>query len=184
LLQKRGISLKTKITPLWVVKNFEEIIASTAIAAMLVICSCNVFARYVLKNAISWSDEVDICLLAWATFVGSAAAYKRNLHYGMDFLMSQMPEKSKQIVHIIITAIITTTCAFLAYHSWIFTSKAVKVMPYTRISYKYIDASAVVGFTSMAIYSIIYMVQACVAPNKFKARYQDEDTKNLEERKK
>jgi TRAP-type C4-dicarboxylate transport system permease small subunit len=175
--------LKTKITPVWILKNLEEIIASASIAAMLVICSCNVFARYLLHNAISWSDEVNICLLAWATFVGSAAAYKRNLHYGMDFIMTHMPDKGKFVLRICITAVIGATCAFLAYHSLIFTMKAVKVMPYTRLSYKYIDASAVVGFSSMTIYSVIYLIQSIVAPDKFKSRFHDQDLEELEDQK-
>ena len=168
--------MKNKITVSLVIRNIEEIIATTAVVLMLVICYCNVFARYVLRSAISWSDEVCVCLLAWTTFVGAAAAYKRNLHYGMDFLMDHLPAGGKRTLRIIINLFIVVSCAFLAWHSLQFTMKAVKVMPFSRLSYKWIDASAVVGFVSMTIYSTIYLIQAFAWPEKFDARYQNIET--------
>lgn len=164
--------MKSQFKISWIIKNIEEIIATTAVVLMLLICSCNVFARYVLRSAISWSDEVCVCMLAWVTFVGSAAAYKRNLHYGMDFLIDHLSTGGKKILRIVITASITLSCAFLAWHSLRFTMNAVKVMPFSRLSYKWIDSSAVVGFTSMTIYSFIYLIQAFVRPEKFEKRYQ------------
>lgn len=165
--------MKIKITPLWEIKNLEEIISATSISVMLVICFSNVVARYVFHDAISWADEVEVCLLAWATFVGSAAAFKRNLHYGMDFLIVRLPEKGKFAFRIGVIALIGATCGFLCYHSFLLTQNAAKVMPYSRLSYKYIDSSAVVGFASMTIYSIIYLVQSAKFPDKFNARFSD-----------
>ncbi len=160
-----------KKLPLFIVTHFEEIISSIAIAAMLVICSCNVFCRYFLRNAISWADEVEVCLLAWTTFVGSAAAYKRNLHYGMDFVVTHVPTKAKRAMRLMITALICATSVFLVVESFILTANAQKVMPYTRLSYKWIDASAVVGFGSIMVYSFVYLVWGFVHPAKFDARY-------------
>lgn len=170
--------------PLYVVTHIEEIICSSAIAAMLAICSCNVFSRYVLRNAISWADEVEICLLAWTTFVGSAAAYKRNLHYGMDFVINHVPRNIKRAMRFIITLLICATSAFLAFESCVFTLNAQKVMPYTRLSYKWIDTSAVVGFTSITIYSLVYLVWWFIHPGWFDARYMDAEQETQEEARK
>ncbi|MCI8510607.1 MAG: TRAP transporter small permease [Lachnospiraceae bacterium] len=172
---KRTLGIK------WILLNLEEILATAAITMMLLICSLNVFSRYVLRSAVSWADEVDICLLAWATFVGSAAAYKRNLHYGMDFLMDHLPKKGKRWLRISVTAIIGVTCAYLTYQSLFFTMKAVKVMPYSRLSYKWIDASAVAGFASMTVYSFFYLAEAFVKPELFKRRYEPEEDKEGKE---
>lgn len=165
--------MKTKITPLWIIKNFEEIICAFAAFAMVLICTANVFGRYVFNHAISWADEVDICLLAWVTFVGAAAGYKRNRHYGMDFILTRLPEKAKKTLRIILNGVVAATCIFLTYHSFIFTVNAKKVMPYTRLPYKYIDASAVVGFASMTVYSIIFLAEAFAFPEKYNDRYDE-----------
>ena len=173
---------KGKNWPLFLVTHIEEVISSVAIAAMLIICSCNVFCRYALRNAISWADEVEVCLLAWTTFVGSAAAYKRNLHYGMDFVVNHVPRRARRILRLVITALIFATSAFLAYESFLFTLNVQKVMPYTRLPYKWIDASAVVGFASMTIYSAIYLCMGFVRPEQFDARYFETEQEEEEVR--
>jgi len=163
---------KTDNKLLWLVFNAEELIAVTALTLMLVICSWNVVARYCLKNALSWADEICVLMLAWTTFVGSAAAYKRNLHFGMEFVLDRLSDRGKRLMRIGMTVLLAAVCAYLTYLSARFTMSAVKVMPFSRLSYKWIDASAVVGFGSMTIYSVIYTVQAFRAPEKFDARYQ------------
>jgi len=165
--------LKNKITPKSIILNLEEIIIACAAFAMTIICSVNVFTRYVMHKPISWADEINICLLAWITFVGSAAGYKRNLHYGMDFILTRLPYNGRKVLRIIINILILLTCTFLTYHSFIFMINAKKVMSYTRLSYKYIDASAVVGFTSMTIYSAVYLYQAIKCPDKYNSRYNE-----------
>lgn len=166
--------MKNKPRLQFLVLHLEELIASFAIAAMLVICSANVFARYILKHAISWADEVNICLLAWATFVGSAAAYKRNLHYGMDFLIECMSTRMKIWMRGAITFLIFATCVYLTQLSVMFTLKAVKVMPYSRFSYKWVDMSAVIGFGSMMIHSLYYLYLSLRKPQLFLERYSSQ----------
>lgn len=176
-----------RITPLYVLQHMEEIICGSSIAAMLVICSCNVFCRYILRQPISWADEIDICLLAWTTFLGSAVAYKRNLHYGMDFIINHVPKTVKRVMRAIITALICATCILITYESFIFTLNAQKVMPYTRFSYKWIDASAVVGFASMSVHSMYYLFLAIFHPSQFDARYieaEEEEQRDDEEARK
>ncbi|QTQ11624.1 TRAP transporter small permease [Treponema parvum] len=166
-----------KIMPIWIIKNLEEMICAFAAFAMVLICTANVFGRYVFNHAISWADEVDICLLAWVTFVGAAVGYKRNRHYGMDFILVRLPGKEKKMLRIILNGIIAATCIFLTYHSFVFAANARKVMPYTRLPYKYIDASAVVGFASMTVYSIVFLIEAFAFPKKYKERYDETDDK-------
>lgn len=156
----------------WFVLNIEEIISTAALTAMLVICSCNVVARYCLKDALSWADEVCVLMLAWTTFVGSAAAYKRNMHFGMDFIVDRLPGGGKKILRLCINGILLAACGYLACLSIEFTMKAVKIMPFSRLSYKWIDSSAIVGFASMTIYSLIYLIQGFTSPEKYQARYE------------
>ncbi|QTQ16432.1 TRAP transporter small permease [Treponema parvum] len=164
-----------KITPVWIIRNIEEMICAFAAFTMILICTANVFGRYVFNHAISWADEVNICLLAWVTFVGAAAGYKRHRHYGMDFILTRLPRKAKKTLRIILNSIIAATCMFLTYHSFVFAANARKVMPYTRLPYKYIDASALVGFASMAVYSVIFLIETFAFPKKYNERYDETD---------
>lgn len=159
---------------LWILYNIEEIIATIALTIMLVVCSCNVIARYCLKDALSWADEVCVLMLAWTTFVGSAAAYKRNMHFGMEFVIDRLPYTGKKILRLFVTFMLIFVSGYLTYLSFGFTIKAVKIMPFSRLSYKWIDSSAIVGFASMTIYSVIYLIQGITNKEKYEKRYQIE----------
>lgn len=158
----------------WLLTNIEEVISTVALTVMLVVCSCNVVARYCLKDALSWADEVCVLMLAWTTFVGSAAAYKRNMHFGMEFVVDRLPYRGKKVLRLTVTLMLVVVCGYLTWLSLGFTAKAVKIMPFSRLSYKWIDSSAVVGFASMTIYSVIYLVQGLTNPKKYEERYQIE----------
>lgn len=166
---------------LWILSNIEEIIATVALTVMLVVCSCNVFARYCLKDALSWADEVCVLMLAWTTFVGSAAAYKRNMHFGMEFVIDRLPYGGKRILRLLVTLMLVFVCGYLTYLSFGFTAKAVKIMPFSRLSYKWIDGSAIVGFASMTVYSVIYLIQGITNREKYEERYQIEGMDNEEQ---
>lgn len=165
---------KKKKGLLWILSNIEEIIATIALTIMLVVCSCNVIARYCLKDALSWADEVCVLMLAWTTFVGSAAAYKRNMHFGMEFVIDRLPYTGKKILRLFVTFMLIFVSGYLTYLSFGFTIKAVKIMPFSRLSYKWIDSSAIVGFASMTIYSVIYLIQGITNKEKYEKRYQIE----------
>ena len=54
-----------------------------AVALLVVeigILASGVFARYVLKNALVWSDELAVFLLIWLAMLGAVAAYRHNQH--------------------------------------------------------------------------------------------------------
>lgn len=155
----------------WLVRNWEEVIVTFAVTIMLVICSYNVFSRYCLNMAISWSQEICIICLVYITFVGSAAAYKRNMHYGMDFLVDSLQYKAAYVLRVVLTFVLVVLFAYLTYISTNYTIIAKKLMDVTRLPYKIIDSAVVLGFGSMTIYSVIYLVQGIFYPEKFKNRY-------------
>ena len=156
---------------LWLLRNWEECISSIAAAIMLVVCSMNVFSRYLLKHSVVWSQDVCIICLIYVTFIGSAAAYKRNAHYGMDFLVEHLPIKAQYVLKVLIQVLLTVVFAYLTYLSFIYTVNAKKLMNMSRIPYKYIDLSAVLGFASMTFYSVVFLIEGFVKPERFKARF-------------
>lgn len=161
---------------LWFVKNWEEVIASVGVAVMLVICTYNVIMRYAFNSAIGWSQEVCIIGLVYVSFVGSAAAYKRNSHFGMDFLISHLPQKAQHAVRILLDIMMLVLFSYLTYLSVNYTLAARKLMDISRISFKYLYISAILGFGSMAVYTAIYLAQAIFAPDQYKARYFPAET--------
>ena len=164
-MKKVGKALK------WLISNIEEIISASAIAVMLTAIFVNVMLRYIFRSPTSWADELALICMAYVTFVGGAAAYKRNLHFGIDILVDRLPDKGKHIMRSAMTFVFIILFAFMTYLGYDLTINAKKVMNYSGWSYKIMDASLPLGFLSMTIYSIKYFIMSIVNPEEFDKRY-------------
>ncbi len=165
---------------LYLAKNWEDILAAIFLSVMILTAIFNVFTRYVLNSPFTWAEELECICLVWATFTSSAAAYKKNMHYGMDFLVDRLPFKAKIQLRRAIIFISIFVFAFLFVLSIMFLRQVTKTTVFFRLNYRYIDFAAVVGFGSMEIYSIIYFIESFTHPDRFAARYvaayDDEET--------
>ena len=169
---------------LWLISNIEEIISATAIAIMLTSIFTNVMLRYIFRSPTAWADELALICMAYVTFVGGAAAYKRNLHFGIDILVDRLPDKGKHIMRAMMTFVFIFLFAFMTYLGYDLTVNAKKVMNYSGWSYKIMDASLPLGFLSMTIYSIRYFIMSIFKPEEFDKRYTsqyDDDSEEVEE---
>lgn len=155
----------------WLVLHIEEIIACVALGIMLCVIFLNVIMRYVFRDPLNWSDELSMICLAYVTFVGGAAAYKKNLHFGIDILLDKMPEKIRMAIRVITNFVFIFLFGYTCYLGWVLTKGAVKVFNYSGWSYKIMDFALPLGFLSMTIYAIRFFVMAFKDPQAFKHRY-------------
>lgn len=158
---------------LWLISNIEEIISASAIAVMLTSIFVNVMLRYIFRSPTAWADELALICMAYVTFVGGAAAYKRNLHFGIDILVDRLPDKGKHIMRAFMTFVFIFLFAFMTYLGYDLTVNAKKVMNYSGWSYKIMDAALPLGFASMTIYSIKYFIMSIFKPEEFDKRYDN-----------
>lgn len=169
---------------LWLISNIEEIISASAIAIMLTAIFTNVMLRYIFRSPTAWADELALICMAYVTFVGGAAAYKRNLHFGIDILVDRLPDKGKHVMRSVMTFAFIFLFAFMTYLGYDLTINAKKVMNYSGWSYKIMDAALPLGFLSMTIYSIKYFIMSIFKPEEFDKRYSsqyDDGEKETEE---
>lgn len=57
--------------------------------------------RYFLKRPLYWSEEVATGLFVWTVFIGSAYAYRKHAHLGVDILINILPEKIRKVVKLL-----------------------------------------------------------------------------------
>ena len=157
---------------LWVITHIEEIVSASALAMMLIAIFTNVILRYFFRAPTSWADELAIIGMAYVTFVGGAAAYKRNMHFGIDILVDRLPAKGKHILRALMTLAFIVLFAFMTKLGYELTINAKKTMIYSGWSYKYMDVALSLGFLSMTIYSIKYFIMSIFQPAKFDERYE------------
>ena len=153
---------------LWkLLTNIEELIASIAVSIMLIVICANVILRYFFRSPTAWADELAIICMAYVTFVGGAAAYKRNLHFGIEIVIDRLPAKIQHIFRQVMTAVFAFMFGYLTYLGADFTLSAKKVMIYSGWSYKILDAALPLGALSMTIYSIYFFIMSIKDPKKF-----------------
>lgn len=136
--------------------NFEEIIAGIFLIITTVLVVLNVISRYFLKTGIFWTDEVATGCFVWAVFIGAAAAYKRNQHLGVDFIVDNLPDNYSTMVTTIINILLAIVNGYLSYLSIVYLLNSyTKPTPVLEISSAYISSALTVSFVLMTIRSIV-----------------------------
>ncbi len=156
----------------WLVLHIEEIISGIAIAIMMCAIFLNVIMRYVFRNPTAWADELAVICLAYVTFVGGAAAYKKNLHFGIDVLLDRLPVNIRMIIRQLTNFVFIVMFGFVTVMGYRLFASAVKVFNYSGWSYKIMDAALPLGFLSMTIYSLYFFIQSFRDRDAYIRRYE------------
>ncbi len=69
------------------------------LSCMIVNTAVSVFFRYVLHNAIFWSEEASRYLMVWVGFLGMGLAIRDGEHVNITFLVSALPPKMRVAVN-------------------------------------------------------------------------------------
>ena len=162
-------------------QNWEEIVTIVAVSIMLVVCCFSVIARRVFNYGISWSTEVCNICLVYTTFIGGAAAYKRNLHFGMDFMTDHLNQKMRYFVKMLLYGVQILLFGYLCYLSIKYTAASHKVMDITQIPYKWLDLAAVLGFASMYVYSVLFFMMGILHKEEFNKKFVISQSQALQE---
>jgi len=118
-LQKVGAVLDTFNG--WV----EKVAVNGAWIMLLIITLLNiiqVFYRYVLNNALSWSEEASLWMMVWITFLMLPVAYHRGLNISMMFFRDRLNKNRLEYIircffHLIVI-LIAVVCLDQAYQMY------------------------------------------------------------------
>ena len=71
--------------------KIEEFLAATAMALICLITFANVLVRYLTDESFAFTEEFSVFLMVVLTFVGASAAFAKNSHIRMSFLVEKLP---------------------------------------------------------------------------------------------
>ncbi len=109
-----------------------------------------IFARYVLKAPLQWSEEVALVGFAWVSMIGMVIAYRRGTHARMTSLLEFFPLGFQQAADRVIAFAIGGLGVLITVSGWHYAAE-------TR------DAvSAAVGFSMTWLYSAAPVVGALI----------------------
>ncbi|MCF4151868.1 TRAP transporter small permease [Dethiosulfovibrio sp. F2B] len=96
--------------------HFEEILGSILVAVMVTISFVNVITRYFIRMSLSWSEEITVNLFVWVVMLGTAIAFKKGSHLGMEFIYERFPDRIKKVLFLL-SAILSI--AFFVVLGWL-----------------------------------------------------------------
>ena len=124
---------------------------------IIILVFVQVFCRYVFNAAPSWTEEIAKYLFVWMTFVGAAAAFRDNIHIGVDFFVSLLPASAGKFMGIVdkvlvvsVSAVLTVIGVFWTVDVWGMLSPAVG-LPIALVLY----AALPVGSALIVYYGIM-----------------------------
>ncbi len=140
-----------------------------------------VFFRYVLKEPLSWSNELITVLYVFIVFFGSAYTAKSKDHMVFPLVHDKSTKKTQIILEIIGNVILTITFVLLikpSIEKMIFYFNTAST-PVLHISYGFIVLPIVI----LVILSIVYFIQEIIVNiNKFTMLKQAGDAEGIEKK--
>ena len=93
--------------------------------AMLFILALQVFMRFVMGQALSWSEEFALTCFTWSMLLAMALGVRELIHVRMDILVDNLPYPLRRVVERLCALLITLFGLFLAWSGYNYTMDAV-----------------------------------------------------------
>lgn len=90
------------------------IAAAAGLAAMTLIVSWQVFARYVLNAAPAWTEQAALLLMLWFILFAAAAGVREGFHIRLTLLENMAPAPVRRTVRLLAHAFVFTFAAAMA----------------------------------------------------------------------
>ena len=122
--------------------------------------------RYFFNNPLQWNDEVVTGLFVWTVFIGSAYAYRKHAHLGVDIVVNKLSGKTKTVVQDIVSILELAILIMLTVISsqyvqnliWIRGKFKPQVTDILRFPRWWIGIAVPIGFGLSVIYSVYFLL--------------------------
>lgn len=142
----------------------------TLVGLMTAAILLQVFFRYVLGSALTWSEEVARFMMVWMTFLVAPIAYRAGANVALDIVISRIPGRAFELLKIIINLLVIGFVVTFFFESFGLIGRGLKMKASTvdiPMAYVYaiIPISFVVMFT-VGIELIGRSIQALIDPSR------------------
>lgn len=142
------------------------IIASTALLLTLcVITFLQVFFRYVLNNALYWSEEAVRYAFVWITFIGFNLVVVKKTEMGVSFFSDFLPEKMRRIVDIASLSLILLFLGVFVWEGFVLALESTFILTIAlQMPWTYVYLAAPTGGVFMILLYALRVVDICLGP--------------------
>ena len=94
----------------------EEFLAALALALICLITFANVLVRYFTDESFAFTEEFSVFLMVVLTFVGASAAFARNSHIRMTFIVEKLPPRIASQVELAVMIVAALLFAIIVWY--------------------------------------------------------------------
>lgn len=98
----------------WIPVGAEEFFAALAMALICLITFANVLVRYFTDESFAFTEEFSVFLMVVLTFFGASAAFAKNVHIRMTFVVDKLKPRIAHRIEIFVMAIALVLFAIIA----------------------------------------------------------------------
>ncbi len=142
------------------IANTEAVILAAGVILMAINTCVNVIARFVFREGLFFSGEINRILIILVTFAGIGYAARYGRHIRMSAVYDALPPKGRKILMITIALFTSAVMFFLCYHSFGYIETLYsrgRILPALGFEIWWIYVWAPVGF---AVTGIQYLLTA------------------------
>lgn len=138
-LQKVGLTLGQ------INAMIEKIAVNCAWVMLFAITMLNiaqVFFRYVLNNALSWSEEASLWMMVWITFIILPVAYRKGLNISMMLFRDMLNRnRGEYFIRCVFHSIVIVISVVCLYQAWIMLKAGMRIeLPALEVSKAWVYA--------------------------------------------
>ena len=125
------------------------------VAVMTTIVLSGVFFRYVLNDALPWSEEIAKFLMVWMTFVAAPLAFRAGALVAINAVPNALKGRARQLLLVIIQlVIISLMVAFVDRGSFLAKNAYIQRASTIDLSITYVYIAMPIGALSIALLSL------------------------------
>ena len=143
-----------KKSPWHVLGNLDLYFMVILLACLIVLTVGGVLKRYILRNPISWLEEIQALLFMWITFIGGSAAFRYASHVSIEILVDSLPKKIGGLIERFDVLLQLLILGYLCYHEFTYYFQLIstgKVTNLLRIPYSVAYLALPIGGVLMLV---------------------------------
>jgi TRAP-type transport system small permease protein len=139
--------------------NVEEGLCILLVTGLCAVITLQVFFRLVLRDPLSWSEELSTIIFIWTTMIGASLALKRGEHFAVELLHGRLKAADRRIAGGIVGTLLIIFSLILIWEGAGLTIRNIDVVtPAMEISRSFAYAAVPVGGLFMLVRSIEILI--------------------------
>src|SRR5579875_639325 len=136
-----------------------EPITALLLVVEVAILTSGVVSRYVLHNALVWTDELATILLLWLSMLGAVIAYRNDAHMRLTAVLRSVDARTAKIFRTIVDVVLFALELLPASRNYLM-QEAIAFTPALQIPQAYVVVSVFIGLALILVVALLRLIDS------------------------